>query len=156
MSKAVCCKPNSNSHYSCVTLKSATKGDMDSFIELHGYIHCCPQSESFKAWQEYHKSLSMLFFSILFSRTCNRWNLRTYLITFWINMFERVKQPTAFLSSVSNDWGPLGCLILISSHVIYQLFSSILFHWLNSPNNILPNENDILKENIMLFLFKSN
>lgn len=100
-------------------------------------------------WQEYHKSLSMLFFSILFSRTCNRWNLRTYLITFWINMFERVKQPTAFLSSVSNDWGPLGCLILISSHVIYQLFSSILFHWLNSPNNILPNENDILKENIM-------
>lgn len=100
-------------------------------------------------WQEYHKSLSMLFFSILFSRTCNRWNLRTYLITFWINMFERVKQPTAFLSSVSNDWGPLGCLILISSHVIYQLFSSILFHWLNSPNIILPNENDILKENIM-------
>lgn len=107
-------------------------------------------------WQEYHKSLSMLFFSILFSRTCNRWNLRTYLITFWINMFERVKQPTAFLSSVSNDWGQRGCLILISSHVIYQLFSSILFHWLNSPNNILPNENDILKENIMLFLFKSN
>lgn len=107
-------------------------------------------------WQEYHKSLSMLFFSILFSRTCNRWNLRTYLITFWKNMFERVKQPTAFLSSVSNDWGPLGCLILISSHVIYQLFSSILFHWLNSPNIILPNENDILKENIMLFLFKSN
>lgn len=107
-------------------------------------------------WQEYHKSLSMLFFSILFSRTCNRWNLRTYLITFWINMFERVKQPTAFLSSVSNDWGPLGCLILISSHVIYQLFSSILFHWLNSPNIILPNENDILKENSMLFLFKSN
>lgn len=107
-------------------------------------------------WQEYHKSLSMLFFSILFSRTCNRWNLRTYLITFWINMFERVKQPTAFLSSVSNDWGQCGCLILISSHVIYQLFSSILFHWLNSPNNILPNENDILKENIMLFLFKSN
>lgn len=107
-------------------------------------------------WQEYHKSLSMLFFSILFSRTCNRWNLRTYLITFWINMFERVKQPTAFLSSVSNDWGQRGCLILISSHVIYQLFSSILFHWLNSPNIILPNENDILKENIMLFLFKSN
>lgn len=107
-------------------------------------------------WQEYHKSLSMLFFSILFSRTCNRWNLRTYLITFWINMFERVKQPTAFLSSVSNDWGQRGCLILISSHVIYQLFSSILFHWLNSPNNILPNENDILKENSMLFLFKSN
>lgn len=107
-------------------------------------------------WQEYHKSLSMLFFSILFSRTCNRWNLRTYLITFWINMFERVKQPTAFLSSVSNDWGQRGCLILISSHVIYQLFSSILFHWLNSPNNILPYENDILKENIMLFLFKSN
>lgn len=107
-------------------------------------------------WQEYHKSLSMLFFSILFSRTCNRWNLRTYLITFWKNMFERVKQPTAFLSSVSNDWGQRGCLILISSHVIYQLFSSILFHWLNSPNNILPNENDILKENSMLFLFKSN
>lgn len=29
-------------------------------------------------WQEYHKSLSMLFFSILFSRTCNRWNLNLF------------------------------------------------------------------------------